>query len=143
MSPGVSAVFSSGAMAKVSRRVSQRYATGEATSYRDQRSFAAQIRRRCSAEQVVDSLYLALGKSMNIRSVPAIFLANGERYTGGKSRLELELAIQTLEDRLEVGPAGLFVKIVRECLDIHPVRSQHGGEFTERLFRGNSLNHGN
>ena len=43
----------------------QREATGEATSYRDQRSFAAQIRRRCSAEQVVDSLYLAMGKSMN------------------------------------------------------------------------------
>jgi len=43
----------------------RREATGEATSYRDQRTFAAQLRRRCSAEQVVDSLYLAVGKSMN------------------------------------------------------------------------------
>lgn len=38
---------------------------------------------------------MALGKSMNIRGVPAIFLANGERYTGGRSRLELELAISS------------------------------------------------
>jgi thiol:disulfide interchange protein DsbC len=38
---------------------------------------------------------LAQGKSMNIRGVPAIFLANGERYTGGKSKLELELAMSS------------------------------------------------
>jgi len=42
----------------------QRAAIGEA-KYRDERTFAAQLRRRASAEQVVDSLYLAVGKSMN------------------------------------------------------------------------------
>ena len=45
----------------------------------------------CDAEAI--GKVMALGKSMNIRGVPAIFLANGERYTGGKSKLELELAI--------------------------------------------------
>lgn len=43
----------------------QRAAIGEATRYREQRTFAAQVRRRMSAEQVVDSLYSAVGKSMN------------------------------------------------------------------------------
>lgn len=38
---------------------------------------------------------LALGKSMKIRGVPTIFLANGERYTGEKSKLDLEMAISS------------------------------------------------
>lgn len=38
---------------------------------------------------------IALGKSMKLRSVPTIFLANGERYTGGKSKFELEMAISS------------------------------------------------
>lgn len=42
----------------------QRAAIGE-PKYREERTFAAQLRRRASAEQVVDSLYLAVGKSMN------------------------------------------------------------------------------
>ncbi|NJD35356.1 MAG: DsbC family protein [Betaproteobacteria bacterium] len=37
----------------------------------------------------------ALGRSMNLRGVPAIFLANGERYTGGKSKFEIELAMSS------------------------------------------------
>lgn len=42
----------------------QRAAIGEPTRYREQRTFAAQVRRRMSAEQIVDSLYSAVGKSM-------------------------------------------------------------------------------
>lgn len=38
---------------------------------------------------------IALGKSMKIRSVPTLFLANGERYLGAKSRIELEMAISS------------------------------------------------
>lgn len=38
---------------------------------------------------------LALGKSMKIQGVPTIFLANGERYTGEKSKLALEMAISS------------------------------------------------
>lgn len=47
----------------------------------------------CDADDI--DKVMALGKSMNIRSVPTIFLANGERYTGGKSRFELEMAISS------------------------------------------------
>lgn len=38
---------------------------------------------------------ITLGKTMKIRSVPTIFLANGERYAGEKSRIELEMAISS------------------------------------------------
>lgn len=38
---------------------------------------------------------MALGKSMKLRSVPTIFLANGERYTGEKSKFEIEMAISS------------------------------------------------
>lgn len=38
---------------------------------------------------------LTLGKSMKIRGVPTIILANGERYSGEKSRLALEMAISS------------------------------------------------
>jgi len=47
----------------------------------------------CDADAV--GKVMALGKSMRVRSVPTIFLANGERYTGGKSKFELEMAISS------------------------------------------------
>lgn len=36
---------------------------------------------------------VALGKTMKIRSVPTVFLANGDRMSGAKSRMELEMAL--------------------------------------------------
>jgi len=38
---------------------------------------------------------LALGKALKIHGVPTIFLATGERYHGGRSKIELELAISS------------------------------------------------
>jgi thiol:disulfide interchange protein DsbC len=43
---------------------------------------------------------IALGKTKKIRSVPTIFLANGDRISGAKSRVELEMAISSPQVRL-------------------------------------------
>ena len=41
-----------------------------------------------------------LGAARKIRSVPTIFLANGDRISGAKSRMELEMAISSPKVRL-------------------------------------------
>jgi thiol:disulfide interchange protein DsbC len=47
----------------------------------------------CNTESITK--ILALGKAMKISSVPTIFLANGDRISGAKSRMELEMAISS------------------------------------------------
>lgn len=47
----------------------------------------------CNTDALVK--IIALGKAMKVRSVPTIFLANGDRISGAKSRMEFEMAISS------------------------------------------------
>lgn len=49
--------------------------------------------RHCDAEAI--ARIIELGKARKIRSVPTIILANGDRLSGAKSRMEIELAISS------------------------------------------------
>lgn len=53
------------------------------------------VPRAAACDTAAIDKVIALGKSKKIRSVPTIFLANGERYLGAKSRIELEMAISS------------------------------------------------
>ena len=52
----------------------------------------------CNTEAIAK--IVALGKEMKIHSVPTIFLANGERISGARSRMELEMAISSPKVRI-------------------------------------------
>lgn len=54
-------------------------------------------RSLCNTDALVK--IVALGEAMKIRSVPTIFLANGDRISGAKSRMEFEMAISSPEVR--------------------------------------------